>query len=141
MKRSTFFRLVALSASLLGLTFLSDIPIFASNTYFGPTAPIPGNPQLVKVEVQIRDSAELGGVTIRSVQFNGQQIPLKPADIFGNRGTGSFQLPPGTYKLRWTVERDRSVWPRTVRHEEEVTIDPRDLWIQIAIEGENASIL
>jgi hypothetical protein len=46
----------------------------------------------------------------------------------------------GKYKLKWKVKRDQHAWPRTISHEEEVTIDPRDLWIQITITGENASI-
>lgn len=115
--------------------------LLTSNTYFGPTAPVPGNPLLIKVEILIRDSPELGGLTIQSAEFNGQSIPLKPRDIFGNRGTGSFQVAPGTYTLQWVVQKDKIAWPRTITHEEQVTIDPRDQWVQVSIEGEKASIL
>ena len=101
---------------------------------------MPGNPQLVRVEVIVRDSPEAGGVQVQNASFNGQGIPLKPRDIYGNRGSSSFQVPPGKYKLRWIVQRDKVEWPRTISHEEDVTIDPRDLWLQIYIEGEEASI-
>ncbi len=114
--------------------------LIAQNTYMGPIQPIPGNPHLIRVEVLVRDSPELGGVQIQNVQFDGQTVPLKPRDIFGQRGQASFQLPPGKYTLKWVVQRDKVKWPRTVRHEEEVNIDPRDLWIQIAIDGEEVSI-
>jgi len=114
--------------------------LLVQNTYFGPTSPIPGNPHLVRVQVLIYDSAEQGGLQIEQVLFNGNSIPLKPRDIYGFRGEGTFQVEPGTYKLSWTVQRDRIIWPRTINHEETVTIDPRDLWIQITIQGENAAI-
>lgn len=115
-------------------------PLVAQNTYFGPTSPLPGNPTLIQVEILIRDSPDLGGVQIESASFNGQQIPLKPRDIFGNRGSASFQVPPGKYSLEWTVQKDAIRWPRTITHTEEVHIDKRDLWVQIAIEGDEASI-
>jgi hypothetical protein len=113
----------------------------AQNTYLGPVRPIPGHPELVRVEVEVHDSPELGGVQIESAEFNGQSIPLKPRDIFGNRGKASFQVPPGQYSLKWVVRRDKVLWPRTLSHEESVTIDARDLWVQISIKGESASIL
>jgi hypothetical protein len=123
------------------LFFLAAVAsLMASYSYQGPTRPVPGNPQLVRVEVLMRDSPEAGGVRIKSVEFNGQGIPLQTPDIYGNRGTGSFQVPPGKYKLRWVVQRDKLIWPRVLTHEEEVTIDPRDLWLQIEIVGETASI-
>jgi hypothetical protein len=114
--------------------------LIASYSYQGPTQRVPGNLQLVRVEVLIRDSPEAGGVRIKSVDFNGQGIPLQTPDIYGNRGTGSFQVPPGKYKLRWVVQKDKLIWPRVLTHEEEVTIDPRDLWLQIEIVGETATI-
>ncbi|MES2272657.1 MAG: hypothetical protein V4487_00495 [Chlamydiota bacterium] len=114
--------------------------LLVQNTYFGPNHPLPGNPHLVRVEILIHDSTEPGGVQIQSVLFNEQNIPLKPRDVYGYRGKGSFQVPPGKYKLKWSVHRDRVIWPRTLSYEELVTIDPRDLWIQISIQGEKASI-
>ncbi|HEV7738122.1 MAG TPA: hypothetical protein VGO47_12230 [Chlamydiales bacterium] len=112
----------------------------ASNTYFGPIKPAPGNPQLVRLEVLVRDSPEASGLQIVSVEFNNTNIPLKPRDIYGNRGNASFQVKPGTYQLQWIVNRDKFAWPRSVTHEEIVTVSPRDLWLQVSIEGETASI-
>ena len=115
--------------------------LLAQNTYMGPIRPIPGNPQLVQIEVIVHDSPKLGGLQIQSVSFNREDVPLKPRDIYGFRASVGFQFPPGKYLLRWTVQRDKTLWPRTVTHEEEVTIDPRDSWVQISIEGETATIL
>ena len=35
--------------------------LLASNTYLSPTKPIPGNPQLVRVEVLVLDSSDPAG--------------------------------------------------------------------------------
>lgn len=117
-----------------------DSSILAQNTYLGPISPVPGNPQLIRVEVIVNDDPKLGGLQIQQVKFNGTNVPLKPRDVNGFRGQASFQLAPGKYKLTWIVNRDKSAWPRTVSHEETVTLDPRDLWVQITIQGEEASI-
>ena len=113
--------------------------LLASFTYEGPTKPVPGNPKLVRVQVNVRDSPDSGGGQIQSVEFNGSSIPLQPRDIHGNRGKGSFQVHPGNYSLRWVVQQDAKIWPRNLTHEEEVTVDPRDLWLQIEIIGNEAS--
>lgn len=123
---------------LLG-TALCAIPI-AQYTYKGPINPVPGDPKLVRIEVLVRDSPEAGGVQIQSADFNGEEIPLKPRDIYGNRGMASFQFPPGKYKLNWVTQRDQFTWPRTLTHQEIVTISSRDLWLQVSIEGDEASI-
>ncbi len=136
-----FFRFLVFVGTLfcaIGVFF----SLFAqnTNTYFGPHAPVPGNPHLVRVQVLVYDSAEASGLEIQSATFLREDIPLKPRDIHGFRGEGTFQVKPGTYKLKWVVQRDKFIWPRTVPHEETVKIDPRDLWIQITIQGENAVI-
>lgn len=139
------------SVLTVGLTFLEfqkevgtslfSLPgQLASNTYFGPVTPAPGNPQLVRIELMVRDSPDASGLQIVSVQFDHTSVPLKPRDIYGNRGNASFQVKPGKYQLIWTVNRDKFAWPRTVTHEEVVTVNPRDLWLQISIVGETASI-
>jgi len=109
-----------------------------SNTYFGPKSP--PKQQLVRVEVLVQDSTELGGVRIVSASFNQTDIPLKPRDINGFRGSASFQVLPGKYPLAWVVQRDKIDWPRKISHETEVTISPKDLWVQIYVSGEEASI-
>lgn len=126
-----------------GLSLRNELPfekLTVQNTYFGPDHPLPGNPYLVRVQILVYDSPVQGGLQMENVDFYGQSIPLKPRDIYGFRGEGTFQVKPGVYKLRWTVQRNKLIWPRTIEHEETVTVDPRDQWIQIKIEGENAQI-
>lgn len=137
----TFLSVLGMTLSLLFIRPQDHLGPIAQNTYMGPTSPVPGDPYLVKVELLIKDSPDAGGAQIQSVTFDGRDIPLKPRDIFGKRGAASFQLAPGTYSLRWTVNRDKIVWPRFMSFEEEVNLSPRDLWVQILIEGEHASIL
>lgn len=111
-----------------------------TNTYFGPNQPIPGNPELVRIQILVYNDPEPKGVTIENVSFSNEDIPLKPRDIYGFRGQASFQKRPGKYKLFWKVNRDDQTWPRTITHEEEVFINARDMWIQITIVGNEASI-
>jgi hypothetical protein len=150
MKRVKIYHILLALTPLLSVFFFQkkepkpfvfeETALLVQNTYLGPTEPIPGNPDLVRIEILIKDSPDLAGVQIQSVTFDGQAIPLKPRDIFGKRGSASFQVRPGKYNLRWTVNRDKIIWPRTSSHEEEVIISPRDLWVQILIEGDSASI-
>lgn len=111
-----------------------------TNTYFGPREKLPGNSQLIRVQVLVNDDPNPQGVQIDEIAFNGQTIPLKPRDVHGFRGQASFQLKAGKYKLSWKVRRDSSSWPRLITREEEVNLDSHDLWIQISIIGETATI-
>lgn len=144
-----FFRLVTLSGALLISASLylfcqnqgvKPLALIASTTYMGPKHPLPNDAERIRIEITIRDSAKNGGPQIEEVFFNQQQIPLKPRDVYGSRGNASFFLPPGKYKLEWTVNRDNFAWPRSTTHKEEVLVSPRDLWIQVSIEGDSASI-
>ncbi|MBS0625232.1 MAG: hypothetical protein JSS32_04210 [Verrucomicrobia bacterium] len=118
-----------------------DSNLLVQNTYLGPTSPVPGNPLLIRVEITLNDDPQLAGLEIESAQFNGTSIPLNPkAAVNGYRGKASFQLPPGQYKLTWRVNRSKKYWPRSITHEEIVTLDPRDQWVQVIVIGEEASI-
>lgn len=111
-----------------------------TNTYLGPNQKTKGNSQLVRIQILVYNDPDPKGVTIVDADFDGANIPLKPRDIYGFRGQASFQKRGGKYKLRWEVERNGPGWPKTVTHEEQVTVDPNDLWIQITIVGDKAEI-
>ena len=112
--------------------------VSSPNPYKGPTSPVPG---LVRVEIQVNDDPELGGVTIADVSFNGKTVALKPAGVRGYRGGVSLQVPPGEYDLIWHVSRGKKAgWPSTVEHKQKVKVGQRDVWVQITIQGEKASI-
>ena len=131
--------MVLLQLALILSPLFSNIVLgSAGNTYFPPRST--NSTQLVRIEVLMKDSADSSGPQLTRVEFDGRQVPLKPRDIQGNRGSGSFQVPPGKYKLRWTISRDRFAWPRNVDHEEEVTVSERDLWLQLQVEGEQVTI-
>ncbi|MBI3508451.1 MAG: hypothetical protein HY069_02285 [Chlamydiia bacterium] len=108
-----------------------------TSTYLGPKQPAPGT---VQVQLSVQNSPELGGVAVVSARFDGQDIPLKPADVNGYRGGANFQVTPGKYKLEWVVQKSKIYWPRTVSHEELVTISGQDVWVQINLVGETATI-
>ena len=72
------------------------------NDYLGPKQKVPGNPQLIRVQVLVSDDPNPQGAQIVRAEFHRHEIPLKPRDIYGFRGQASFQTPPGKYKLKWT---------------------------------------
>lgn len=121
----------------IGYLFLFSGLFGQSSTYLGPKSPEKG---LIRVEVLVQDSPELGGLKIDSASFNGESIPLKPSDVNGYRGGASFQVPPGVYKLIWVVLRDKTYWPRKITHESTVSVSSKDTWVQVSIQGEEASI-
>ena len=127
--RACFFILFA------SLLFCQNI-----NTYLGPKQPTSTGQKLVRIQILVNDAEDPSGAQIKEVRFDGKSIPLKPRDIYGFRGQGSFQVRPGTYQLKWTVNRSRVTWPRTETFTNEVEVNPRDLWLQITITGETASI-
>jgi len=135
----TGLSLIAIFQCFKQRPILQEDQLIAQSTYMGPKG-TSLKPQLIRVEVLVHDSPDSAGVQIQSVTFNNKNVPLKPRDIYGYRGGASFQLYPGVYNLQWTVNQSRSSWPRSVSHEEEVTLNPRDLWVQIGIIGENATI-
>jgi hypothetical protein len=119
--------------------FFKNHACYAQTPYYGPSSPVPG---LIRVEIQAFDDPDLGAVKMDEVIFNGKQIPLKPAGIHGFRGGAHFQVSPGSYDLIWSVSRDcQSCWPRTVRHKQKVQIKKGMTWVQITIQGENATIV
>ena len=120
------------------LFFLMIAPMAQNvNTYLGPKQQSPG---LVRIQVLVNDSPNPAGPQISQVEFDGKSIPLKPRDIHGFRGQAGYQVAPGKYKLKWTVRLDKVYWPRTQSFTQEVVVDPRDLWLQITITGEEANI-
>jgi len=141
MAKKALYLLLMLGAALCGIAivlFFSHQSCYAQTPYYGPTSPISG---LVPIELQIFDDPELGGVAIEEAIFNGRQIPLKPAGLRGFRGGASFKLAPGSYDLIWTVSRPENSWPRTAKHKQKVSIQKNDVWVQVAIHGEHASVL
>lgn len=130
------------STRLFFLFLILATPLLAQNTndYMGPRAPIPGNPQLVRIQLMVHDDPNPQGVKIVSVRLHHHDMTLKPSDIYGFRGQTSYQVRPGKYTLRWVVRRDPHIWPRTITHEEEVDVSPKDFWIQINITGDKAAI-
>lgn len=135
-----FIKILKIDSANVVSSKINENQKIASNTYFGPTDVGNGSAQLIKVELLISDSPVSGGMQIVEVEFNGQTIPLKPRGIDGKRGSASFQLAPGKYQLKWVVNKDRFAWPRNLQKQAEVTINPRDLWIQIEISGESVAI-
>ena len=124
------------------MQWLAVFSLFAQSTYYGPTSqPSPLSPHLVKVQIQAYDDPDLGGAKIASLSFNQTAIPLKPSDIYGFRGSAGFQLKAGSYSLNWETSNGTNNWPRTIKHQQQIQVQDKDVWVQISIQGEKVVIL
>lgn len=97
-------------------------------------------PRAVQVQVFVYDEPELGGLKIESVSFDRRSVGLQPADLYGFRGGGGFQLPPGNYRLEWTASRGGHGWPRSEKYKKTVQIGTDDTWVQIEINGSSVTV-
>ena len=141
MAQKVLYLLFWVGAVLCGIgviLFFNQRVCYAQTPYYGPTSPVEG---LIPVQIHVYDSPELGGMTIEEASFNGQDIPLKPSGIRGFRGGGSFRQAPGNYDLNWTVSRPGNDWPRTVKHKQKIRINQNDVWVQIEINGDTATVM
>ncbi|MBF8262741.1 MAG: hypothetical protein HW387_406 [Parachlamydiales bacterium] len=133
--------ILLVGAALFGVgvvLFFMQNPCHAQTPYYGPSSSKSG---FVKVEIQVFDDPSLGGLKIEEASFNGQTIEIKPPGLHGLRGGGGFQVRPGSYLLKWVVSRSRQEWPRTVRHERKIQVNSSDVWIQVAVHGDEVQIL
>jgi hypothetical protein len=133
--------ILLVGAALFGtgvILFFMLNPCNAQTPYYGPTSP---QSNLIKVDIQIYDDPDLGGVRVEEASFNGQSIMIKPPGLHGFRGGGGFQVKPGSYRLVWVVSRMSTDWPRTIRHEQKIQVKQGDVWIQVSIHGNRVDIL
>lgn len=118
--------------------------LLAQSSYYGPKPPPhfgpPSIENTIRVQIQIYDDPALGGARIEEVSFNQQDIPLQSPDLHGFRGGAGFQMSPGKYDLVWSVSTDRTSSPKTVQQKQKISISKGDQWIQITIQGENATV-
>ena len=118
--------------------------VVAQSNYFGPKPPphflSPPATNAIRVQIQIYDDPSLGGARINEVSFNQTKIPLQAPDLHGYRGGGGFQVPAGKYSLNWNVTVYQESSSQTFDHKKTVTISKNDTWVQIMIQGEEASI-
>ncbi len=124
----TFF----LWASIFCAALTAQTPYYGSN--------YPASPSAVPVQLYVYDESETGIEQIQSVTFNNRDVPLQPADLYGFRGGGGYQMEPGSYKLEWTISTGKRSWPRTNDFTQTVTIHPGDTWTQVTIKGDKATV-
>ena len=91
-------------------------------------------------QIIVMDEGETDIKQIQSVTFDNMDFPLQPADLYGFRGVGAYQMELGSYKLEWTISTGKRSWPRTKVFKQTVTIHPGDSWTQVTIKGDKATV-
>ncbi len=123
------------------LTFLViSSGLFAETTSSFRKAPKrPGAPHFARVQITVTDIDDETEMKIVYAEFDGAKIALRPSNPTGIRGKLHLQLFPGTYPIRWIVEKND---PRPIREsfEELIEIAPNEEWVDILIEGDQIEI-
>lgn len=97
--------------------------------------------QIVELTLKVEDQAY--NLKIKSVNFNGQEIPLEnPNDMFKPRKEIRFKLPPGRYPLTWSTDKGGPKWAETPPkvHERILVLESGDSIVKINIKGDTVSL-
>ncbi len=93
----------------------------------------------VRIEIEVMDDVSKENGHVLSVAFAGQNIPLKPVDPTGRRGSTFLRLPPGNYSLQWEVKSPGG-FPSTNRIEKSVSVSANEIGIYLLIKGDQLFI-
>jgi hypothetical protein len=90
----------------------------------------------IRIEVEVMDDVAKPNGQVLSVQFAGKQIPLKPVDPTGRRGSAFLQLLPGNYPIQWDVKNSSASFPPTLHFEKNVSVQANDIGTYVLIKGD-----
>ena len=94
----------------------------------------------IRIEVEVMDDVAKENGHVLSVQFAGRDIPLKPVDPTGRRGSAFLQLLPGNYPLKWRIKNSEGAYPASIDIEKNITIVANDIGIYLLIKGDQLFI-
>ena len=90
----------------------------------------------IRVEVEVMDDVKKPSGQVLSVEFAGHNIPLKPPDPTGRRGTAFLQLPPGKYPLRWQLKNSEGGYPSSQSFEKTIQINGNEIGVYLLVKGD-----
>lgn len=95
---------------------------------------------LVDLTVKVEDAAY--NFRIKSLRFNGLDIPLDESDIFKPRKVLQYRLQPGRYLLNWTTEKSGGRWQDepVKTHERILVLESGDNQVRVAIKGDAVTL-
>lgn len=94
---------------------------------------------LVVLTFKVEDMAY--NFRIKSLSFNGLEIPLDESDMFKPRKVMEYKLPPGRYMLNWTTEKTGRWQDQPIQnHERILVLESGDNTVRVAIKGDVISL-
>lgn len=95
---------------------------------------------LIDLSIRVEDAAY--NFRVKSLRFNGEEIPLDDSDIFKPRKSLQYKLQPGRYMLNWTTEKSTVRWQDEPikEHERILVLESGDNQIRITIKGDAISL-
>ncbi|MEM8629458.1 MAG: hypothetical protein AAGF04_05275 [Chlamydiota bacterium] len=119
--------------SRLTIWFLTTICLFSSLDARHPEKAI--------LQITFQDPGNRAKIILRSASFQGENIRLRPRSPNGIRAILHKNLLPGSYILRWTVEKNGSQEITEKTQTRTIEIGPEDIWVDVLVEGERFILL
>lgn len=135
-----FVSVVIVYGSFLASEKYPKNPSLTSKASFVKSRYIHPDEKVIRVEIKVLDDTTKDHHDIMEVKFNNQQIPLLKADASGRRARKYYLVKPGTYDLEWKVSKSKTTWPRSKTYEKKITLNEKDKFAYIIIEGENVRV-
>ncbi len=91
---------------------------------------------LVELTVKVEDAGY--NLKIKSLRFNGLEVPLEEPDLFKPRKVLQYQLQPGRYLLNWSTEKSSGHWQEqgVKVHERILVLESGDNLVRVGIKGD-----
>lgn len=95
---------------------------------------------LIALSIKVEDAAY--NFKVKSLRFNGEEVPLDESDIFKPRKMVQYKLQPGRYILNWTTEKSTVRWQDEPIKENEriLVLESGDIQVRITIKGDAISL-
>ncbi|MCE5316022.1 MAG: hypothetical protein LLG04_01490 [Parachlamydia sp.] len=95
---------------------------------------------MIDLSIKVEDAAY--NFRVKSLRFNGVEVPLDESDIFKPRKVMQYKLQPGRYMLNWTTEKSTVRWQdEPIKdHERILVLESGDNLIRITIKGDAISL-
>lgn len=95
---------------------------------------------LVTLTIKVEDANMY--TRVKSLKFEGVEIPLDESDMFKPRKVHTTKLVPGRYMLYWSTEKSNAKWGEApvVEHEKVLVVESGDVTLKINIKGDAVSL-
>lgn len=94
----------------------------------------------IDVTLKVEDMSY--NLVVKSVTFNGEEVPLDKADFFNPRKIVQYKLLPGKYMLTWKTQKGTGKWADEgiILHERILVLESGDTTVRVNIKGTSITL-